>query len=256
MRNACLQMLDYRQHEQEQFNAVLNSSPVSVSVLLGSPDCGETAFVQQQQQQQPNRPVCYLNGRQTALTTPADMSRAIVMKVFPCIADSFAQMPEAALEKVGYRAMIALSSMMKLTFGSSIENLTSDTSTAQLVDGFKQASALIRGSHILTVTAADLAPVLETFHKLLELWQQSGMQHVPALIIDAADVLQEWPQEHGRLLRALLWTFVASSVQDNRCHVVLVTTEYSFVEWLTQRKWQVASSYSVHNCFHFHIAFQ
>jgi hypothetical protein len=194
-RNSQLQMLDYRQHEQDHCNALLNCSPVSISVLLGPPDCGKTAFVrqqQQQQQQQPDRPVCYISGRKTVLDTPADISRAIVQQTFTSIADSFSPMPDAALETVGYKALMALSTMMAAiqfshVFSVSIINVKADADAAQLAAGFKRFSNLIRASHI-AVTAADLVPILETFLKMLELWQQSGMQHVPALFIYEANV--------------------------------------------------------------------
>ena len=58
----------------------------------------------------------------------------------------------------------------------------------------------------------------------------------PVVVIDEANVLMEWTEENRRELNSFMRNLVALSKQENRCHVLLATSEYTFQGWLTDGK--------------------
>jgi len=55
----------------------------------------------------------------------------------------------------------------------------------------------------------------------------------PVVVIDEANVLMDWKCSHPEELASFLGFLVKTSKQDNRCHVILATSEYAFQAWLT-----------------------
>jgi hypothetical protein len=91
----------------------------------------------------------------------------------------------------------------------------------------------------------SLHDVLAVINELLDLWtaeqQQAAQLPVagllwPVIIIDEAYELQSWSDE--QTLSTLLNWCVANTVQRNRCHVLLVTSESYFQDWLSASQWR------------------
>jgi hypothetical protein len=87
---------------------------------------------------------------------------------------------------------------------------------------------------------------LAVIDELLDCWQEEQQQEAqlpvvglqwPVIIINEANELQSWSDE--RSLRTLLNWFVAK--QRSRCHVMLVTSDYYFPNWLSKSKWWVTA---------------
>eukprot|EP00953_Heterococcus_sp_UTEX-ZZ885_P017989 10055-Heterococcus_DN1.PRE.1 len=85
---------------------------------------------------------------------------------------------------------------------------------------------------------SGLTKVIQAYESLLKGWEGArkeerctGFQW-PVLIIDEANVLQEWSGTHERHLGTLLRFLVGNTKDMNRCHVLLVTSEYGFQYWL------------------------
>jgi hypothetical protein len=56
----------------------------------------------------------------------------------------------------------------------------------------------------------------------------------PVIIVDEANELMSWQDAHPTDLKNLLSFFVSVSKQSGQCHVVLATSEYGFLDWLSQ----------------------
>ena len=52
------------------------------------------------------------------------------------------------------------------------------------------------------------------------------------LVIDEANKLMSWSDEHPQQLASLLSFFVRLTKEQSRCHVMLATSEYGFQAWL------------------------
>eukprot|EP00953_Heterococcus_sp_UTEX-ZZ885_P003894 2611-Heterococcus_DN1.PRE.1 len=104
--------------------------------------------------------------------------------------------------------------------------------TVTLADLFKQVALGEQPSK------SGLTKVIQAYESLLNGWEAArkeerctGLQW-PVLIIDEANVLQEWSDTHERDLGTLLRFFVGNTKHRKRCHVLLVTSEYGFQYWL------------------------
>ena len=58
----------------------------------------------------------------------------------------------------------------------------------------------------------------------------------PVVVIDEANKLMKWTDKYPDELDSFLSNLVALSKQENRCHVLLATSEYAFQGWLTGGK--------------------
>ena len=56
----------------------------------------------------------------------------------------------------------------------------------------------------------------------------------PVVVIDEANKLMKWTDRYPDELDSFLSNLVALSKQENRCHVILATSEYAFQAWLTE----------------------
>ena len=56
----------------------------------------------------------------------------------------------------------------------------------------------------------------------------------PVVVIDEANKLMKWTDKYPDELDSFLSNLVALSKQENRCHVILATSEYAFQAWLTE----------------------
>jgi hypothetical protein len=89
---------------------------------------------------------------------------------------------------------------------------------------------------------SGLTKVIQAYQSLLKGWEAARKEERctglrwPVLIIDEANVLQTWSDTHVRDLGTLLRFFVGNVNHRNRCHVLLVTSEYGFQSWLDKSK--------------------
>jgi hypothetical protein len=75
--------------------------------------------------------------------------------------------------------------------------------------------------------------------KLLDAWDAKPPEGghgrmMPVVVIDEASKLMSWREEYPKQLADLLSFLVALTNQANRCHVLMVTSEYSYLAQLDQ----------------------
>lgn len=87
-----------------------------------------------------------------------------------------------------------------------------------------------------------LAMVTEAYIALLDAWNKaraagSLKDDMPqVLVLDEANVLMAWGDQYKAERQALLRFFVAITKARRRSHVILATSEYSFLSWLSKGK--------------------
>lgn len=85
-----------------------------------------------------------------------------------------------------------------------------------------------------------LAMVTEAYIALLDAWNKaraagSLKDDMPqVLVLDEANVLMAWGDQYKAERQALLRFFVAITKARRRSHVILATSEYSFLSWLSK----------------------
>lgn len=83
-----------------------------------------------------------------------------------------------------------------------------------------------------------LARVLSSFQQGLDESRKQKLDapkdQWPTLIIDEANALTCWTDTHPRELMTLLRCFVRITKQQNAAHVLLLTSNYAFIDWLRQ----------------------
>lgn len=67
----------------------------------------------------------------------------------------------------------------------------------------------------------------------------------PVLVLDEAHVLMQWGEEHKREQQQLLRFFVEVTQATNRSHVILLTSSYTFIDWLSNGAWYVEKAAAV-----------
>ncbi len=71
---------------------------------------------------------------------------------------------------------------------------------------------------------------------LLDAWEMKlcakDSYQWPVFVIDEANALMSWSNEHAVELKGLLAFFVSISKQRQRCHVLMATSEYGYQAWL------------------------
>lgn len=104
----------------------------------------------------------------------------------------------------------------------------------------------LKGARVISTVAAlegksskgPLAHILKTLSQAFADSRQQNRRHQedhwPAIIIDEANALTSWSSTHPQELRTLLRFFVAVAKQEQIAHVLLVTSDCTFTEWLAQ----------------------
>jgi ATPase domain predominantly from Archaea len=87
------------------------------------------------------------------------------------------------------------------------------------------------------VPSSALTDAIRILDRVLQLLHLSSMtSNKPVIVIDEANVLQEWPESDMPLLQSLLRWFVSITKESKSCHVVMVTSDYTFQKnWLRER---------------------
>ncbi len=78
-----------------------------------------------------------------------------------------------------------------------------------------------------------IASVLHIIKQALQQTSKEGRPGLP-IIIDEANTLTSWSTAHPDELAVLLGYFVAITKQQSWTHVVLMTSDYAFIDWLEE----------------------
>ena len=87
----------------------------------------------------------------------------------------------------------------------------------------------------------SISGVIEAYSSILR-QRKSGTP--PVLVIDEANVLMGW--DSGKDLDTLLRFFVHATKESKRSHVVLATSEYAVLHWLSNSGWVAGWGVNMH----------
>ncbi|EIE18339.1 hypothetical protein COCSUDRAFT_60307 [Coccomyxa subellipsoidea C-169] len=161
--------------------------------------------------------VSYIDAREQRISQPADLARAL-------------QKAASNLKsRMLYAMQLGLFNLAKANFGN-------------LTFSLDPVGKAVSGQQDRTPA---LAEIIQTYGELLAKFSQgrqnrrSGDARMPwpVLCIDQANQLTAWAEDDRNEqleLDALLNFFVRVTKQDKQCHVILATSDYSFLPWLSK----------------------
>ena len=206
-----------RAEELNRLQRLLSSPPCStgITVVIGPPSCGKTALVQHYLEglKQP-QPAIYIDCRSEAVSTP----------------DSFASTLLSTTASAGEQFKSVVAGIAEPFFRAYSAELQLDGETVD----YGSASGLV-GGIMARSCSTPIAVVLDILGRALRQTYEEG-RPTPPIIIDEANKLIRWSTAHPVELDMLLSFFVAVSKQQDWAHVLLLTSDYAYVNWLEKGK--------------------
>ena len=208
-----------RAEELDCLERLLSSTPgaAGITVIVGPPSCGKTALVQHylEGMKQP-QPAVYIDCRSEAVSTP----------------DSFASTLLFTTASAGEQFSSVVAGIAEPFFRAYSAELQLDGEKVELNHG--SASELV-GGILARSCSTPIAIVLHILGQALQQTLEEG-RPAPPIIIDEANKLTSWSTAHPAELDMLLSFFVAVSKQQDRAHVLLLTSDYAYINWLEKGK--------------------
>jgi ATPase domain predominantly from Archaea len=239
-----------REHECEKLYALLEQEPSSIQVILGPMNCGKTKLLYAvAQQEKHDSCIAYLNGRSDIFYSPQGLARTLALRLPKLVALLPESTWNAALRASNQSDLLTL---LKGFLQTGLLNWTPTSKQdeiarielLQLIDKMSTVDAL----HLVGWQARNMSPTLqmlfEVFTQLLTAWRSTravdkpeGFKlQWPVLVIDYANLLMDWTDEHPAELSQLL-KCLKQLTNYKLCHVLLVvSSEYHFTQWLQDRK--------------------
>ena len=208
-----------RSHELDCLKRLLSSTPNStgITVIVGPPSCGKTALVQQYcREVEQSQPPLYVDCRLEAVSTPDSFATALLYTTVSA-GEHFKQL---VARTVGEK-LSGLSDTLRVK----LDNQTVEVKLSSVMGLFGGPEAMPSRTAIASVLQILKEPLKQTFKE-----GRPG----PPIIIDEANVLTSWSTAHPDELAVLLGYFVAITKQQSWTHVVLMTSDYAFIDWLEE----------------------
>eukprot|EP00891_Asterochloris_glomerata_P004997 jgi/Astpho2/4997/Aster-05935 len=218
-----------REREQSLLLAQLKRPPEGVLVIVGPRSSGKSRLLEEVLvgKKKHKALLAFVDGRDQKLTNGGIMAEALKEQ-------GRQQLPEV-------RRMLE---QFIQTTGKVAEAVAKTEILRMIKSNFDIKSlALLPGSVLKTFeepTPSSLNDVIKAYDSLLRLssTRVSTSSPLPVICIDEANVLMGWYKGGAAMeddLDALLRFLVKVSKQTHRAHVILATSEYSFVTWLTEK---------------------
>jgi AAA+ ATPase superfamily predicted ATPase len=193
--------------------------PSSITLVLGPRDSGKTKLMTTFAQDHALDGVCYIDCRGFRASHPTDFARALSTKGLPA---SITGLPDPDGH---WKTAKALASMIRVELGGLRVNLDEGVATFEKQEG----------------KAPSIESIINAYTQLISRWREAAVKDGkrlcwPVIILDEANKLMNWGAEYNTDLDALLEFFKKITKQDQAAHVVLVTSEYAFQGWLTERE--------------------
>ena len=205
-----------RRKELQLFSTHLSRSPRGITVVTGPASCGSTAVRRQlvAQLEADGRKVSVIDARTCHVSTPDAMASALGSWQPWLLQDDVGDLVKALVEKAPDHGpgVWAAGVAHKLFIG-------------------KQSGK----DRVAAAASFGLQDVVYLYLAALSALSVSGgSDKKPVIILDQANVLQEWGPEHKGALSQLLRFFKVMTMQDNSAHVLLFTNDAAFGDWLSK----------------------
>ena len=162
------------------------------------------------------QPAVYIDCRLEAVNTP----------------DSFASTLLSTTASAGEQFRSVVAGIAEPFFSAYSNKLQLDGETVELNHG--SASELV-GGIMARSSSTPIAIVLHILGQALRQTLEEG-RPTPPIIIDEANKLTSWSTAHPVELDMLLSFFVLVSKQQDWAHVLLLTSDYAYINWLEKGK--------------------
>ena len=216
-----------RQHEMKCLTDLLSHRPAALTVIVGPASSGKTALVKQYiKQLDPDRTALpiYIDCREADVQTPEYLAETL-LRITASLND---RLPAFAGD---FLTAVAKTTTRSVKFGEvdiivDLEKVSSWSELPAALTAKPGSSALARVLEMLQQGLAAGTKKRRTTEP--NKW--------PAIIIDEANALMSWTTTHPQELRTLLRFFVNVTKQENTAHVLLLTTDCAFIDWLQHRE--------------------
>jgi hypothetical protein len=174
---------------------------------------------------------CFINARTTRINTPSALAAALVASAIPKLAQQLFP------SEMGLQSAKAVAGVLGELQGKQTSADGSEFTFTGKV--FAPILNTLKGD---TQEAPPLATACRAYIALLDAWDKAKADGrvqndtPPVLVLDEANVLSAWGDEDKAEREALLKFFVAITKEQQRNHVILSTSDYSFQAWLSQGK--------------------
>jgi hypothetical protein len=126
--------------------------------------------------------------------------------------------------------------------GASVVRRFSADGSASIICGgfFAPILKAFAGDLSWTTEIPLLEMITEAYVQLLYAWHQARAagslkdDMFPVLVIDEANVLMRWKDEYKAEMQALLSFFISISKAQRQSHVILASSDHSFLDWLSK----------------------
>ncbi|BDA41349.1 Uncharacterized ATP-binding protein MJ1659 at C-terminar half [Coccomyxa sp. Obi] len=218
-----------RQHELDCLKALLSLQPVAISVIVGPVSSGKTALIQHYIEQ--------LEARKAAVPIYIDCRRKDVQAP-DYFAETLLRITSSATNRLPAFALTLLTAVARTVtdrFKLAGNDLAIELKALPMSE--------VRDALSAKSGTSALARVLELFEESLtvsskQMQKKKGKKQPtdqwPVLIIDEANALTSWTNKHPEELKTLLRFLVTVTKQQNTAHVLLLTSDYAFIDWLEQ----------------------
>ena len=246
-----------RATEQGLLDAEFQETPTSIKVMLGPRSCGKSALVKQYlRQKKLNDTVCYINCRRGDAITPTELATTLLQEGIPAV---IGRLPDdyALLGDAG-------------SFLAKLMALVAEVSTTVNLGGLPEGVKIKPADILQKLAAVSAKPpdklmppssiklIVSAYKEVLAAWGKCRSDgrlpatdlQWPVLILDEANRLTAWSGKYDDELKALLDFFVDTVKADNSAHIMLMTSEYAYQDWLNNSEFMCYRLYSLATTHH------
>jgi AAA+ ATPase superfamily predicted ATPase len=208
---------------------LVSDAPSSITLVLGPRDSGKTKLMTTFAQRYRLDGVCYIDCRGFRASHPTDFARALGTKGLPALVTG---LPDPGKHWVILKQIAQVMSMFTVEWVVGKDGPRLSANAGKGLDEYQKDK---------DKAVPSIESIINIYTQLLSRWREAASKDGkrllrPVIVLDEANKLMNWGAEYNTDLDALLEFFKKITKQDQAAHVVLVTSEYAFQGWLTDRE--------------------